>query len=642
MRNAILTQAPGAASHHSQLPLTKRFDKYQKQLLTLANDQRIAGNKLILNDLAKFLSQAIKYLKSNPSNLEQATAIAHYLMTPVSNYPNSLQLPTQLAQFKVDDSLKPLLDLILKTDRFAYSAFRRFGQREKKEYTLVKLQALLTAITSLARTNPHLFPSCYFAPSATNKAVNKSKQLPTPQPPRDTPSLQPPGTLVVPLSGTPRVIDRNSQAAETPNLTAYIAPQLQAKSKTELALHTTAMDLFRYLDLTNIENWVVQLGAKLSRLNHADKATVLTRLLGYLAKNKNQREFQAAVMQSLNAALQRQDYQNLFSYYLLLDDKHKDSLLTWLKPQQNALISFMTALYTNFTNQFLADWVSLFKHLDRAGQDKLYTYLTNFPNPDINPNKILREMYWMINNHHQQNNELRYANWNAYSILLTPEYRQRITKDYQIHLARQNAKPLVPAAAVHQPQANARVYQASPANIRDLKQQMATFFRNIPQVNSRQIKSDINAIISSKIKDIPVNDMLWEPELRNTQVCNRQHGFEKELLNQVFPHTTSKQEVRNLLNALTDPRQAHDPKIRQLYDKLIDCLILTDNIHVYKPWAILFCESLGINYHQSIAIQNNHFYLAGGKPEEIPSNGNCFFHCLNYLLERQQAAVNKS
>ena len=74
---------------------------------------------------------------------------------------------------------------------------------------------------------------------------------------------------------------------------------------------------------------------------------------------------------------------------------------------------------------------------------------------------------------------------------------------------------------------------------------------------------------------------------------------------------------------------------KEEYTALVDYFVLEPKSHVDQRWVNLTCDALKLDENK-IILKNSHFYIAGKPSNFIPDDGNCAFHCIQYLLHQKE------
>ena len=171
----------------------------------------------------------------------------------------------------------------------------------------------------------------------------------------------------------------------------------------------------------------------------------------------------------------------------------------------------------------------------------------------------------------------------------------------------------------------ATLHQAPANRIQAARQEMATYFKAVAQEDAL-IMWSFSDVLDSKFKDIPQGDSFW----RDENPDNRRSHYDFRLKTAIFPGEGKESVFRYL--------EGEKSYSAEQQSKLIDLCLAEDKVHVHLDLANLFLTSKGLS-PDAVDFAQNHFYIKGKDKTFIPDDGNCFFHCLDYLM-RQQASPN--
>ena len=133
-------------------------------------------------------------------------------------------------------------------------------------------------------------------------------------------------------------------------------------------------------------------------------------------------------------------------------------------------------------------------------------------------------------------------------------------------------------------------------------------------------------VLEQKFASIPDEDPFWKDENPD----QRRSNYDFCLKIEVFPGA-GKADVFRYLNG-------EESYSAEQQSRLIDLCIAQDTVHVSLDLATHFLQSQGISA-SAVAFADNHFYIADKDKTFIPNDGNCFFHCLDYLRRQQTPSV---
>lgn len=167
-------------------------------------------------------------------------------------------------------------------------------------------------------------------------------------------------------------------------------------------------------------------------------------------------------------------------------------------------------------------------------------------------------------------------------------------------------------------------HQARAETVRAMRSEMADYVKALVQ-DEPMVLGCFNDVLDSKFKGIPSEDVFWQDK----NPGGHRSGYDFRLKTGVFPGA-DKASVFDYLNGCSS-------YTREQESKLIDLLIAEDKIHVHLQLAELFLLKKGVNA-ESVSFSDNHFYIPGKDKTFIPNDGNCFFHCLDYLLQQQASS----
>ncbi len=183
------------------------------------------------------------------------------------------------------------------------------------------------------------------------------------------------------------------------------------------------------------------------------------------------------------------------------------------------------------------------------------------------------------------------------------------------------AEKAVDISTKNQPVVEQSTYRASQENISSLREKMADFIKDKMATDDRIfVIGYINDAVLSKFESIPENDSFWKDKkgLRS--------DFDFKIKTKVF-HGKNKSACLEYL------KKGKDYTGEQIF-ALVDILFKTDKTHPFLDMANLFCMQNEFDFSK-ITFFENHFYISGKEKSFIPDDGNCFFHCLDYLNQRK-------
>lgn len=167
-------------------------------------------------------------------------------------------------------------------------------------------------------------------------------------------------------------------------------------------------------------------------------------------------------------------------------------------------------------------------------------------------------------------------------------------------------------------------HKAGAETIRAMRGEMADYVKALAQREPVALEY-FNDALKSKFNDIAPEDVFWQDE----NPRKRRSDYDFRLKTEVFPG----QDKAAVLDYLAG-RKSYTPDQES---KLIDLFVVEDKVHAYLELAQLFLHEKGLD-PESVSFADNHFYIPGKDKTFIPNDGNCFFHCLDYLTRQQQSS----
>ena len=158
-------------------------------------------------------------------------------------------------------------------------------------------------------------------------------------------------------------------------------------------------------------------------------------------------------------------------------------------------------------------------------------------------------------------------------------------------------------------------HESKSTSIQKLREEFTDFLKEKIKDNDEYIYY-INDALSNKFNDIPAEDDFWNG------IQGKRSSFDFKIKTEVFPSM----EKDGILQYISGEKKYSDEQ----KNKLIDILFKTDKTHPYTEFAQLFCKEKNIDFSK-ITFKNSHFFITGKDKEFIPDDGNCFFHCIDYL-----------
>lgn len=187
------------------------------------------------------------------------------------------------------------------------------------------------------------------------------------------------------------------------------------------------------------------------------------------------------------------------------------------------------------------------------------------------------------------------------------------TRDYEMCLEAVNRN-------CSQPIEEESEHCAPQAGIAALKRDMAAFLKTELLENGNEfIEFYLNDAVVSKLGDIPCDASFWQSGYGSRDALKRR------IKQEVFPHD----DKAAVMEYVSGDRRYTDAQ----KSALIDLLTLTDKEFQYHAFAELYCQKKQIDF-SAIDFDRNHFYIRDKGKNFIPGDGNCLFHCLDYLQQQ--------
>lgn len=192
--------------------------------------------------------------------------------------------------------------------------------------------------------------------------------------------------------------------------------------------------------------------------------------------------------------------------------------------------------------------------------------------------------------------------------------------DYDVYLeaARRNSSAMPDEASHHAPA----------TNVAALKRDMAAFLKEeLFEKENEPIGFYLADAVITNLKDLAHDDPIWRGEPGNGG------AFKRRMREEIFPH----EDRAAVMEYLSGDRTYTDTQ----KSALIDLLVITDKEHQYRAFAEIYCDNRQLDFSK-IAFADNHFYIDGKDTDFIPGDGNCLFHCLDYLQQQKDVAARIS
>jgi hypothetical protein len=209
----------------------------------------------------------------------------------------------------------------------------------------------------------------------------------------------------------------------------------------------------------------------------------------------------------------------------------------------------------------------------------------------------------------------------------SPNNQINFTKDVQ-----QNIEKLVQSSLqnfsqdLHKIHLNSNnFFKSSAEKIINLKNKMAIILNEEKQHKLQVKETLVSAVILKNMTEITENN--W---IKIMDPVNRTFRLEdKRFLTSCFPELTTLAAYKSKINGLLENPQSLN---NQEYSSLINYFVKTKGSHIDKLWLDLTCKTLQLD-SSLIEFSQSHFYIKHQLPSYIPDDGDCAFHCIQYLLE---------
>jgi len=171
-------------------------------------------------------------------------------------------------------------------------------------------------------------------------------------------------------------------------------------------------------------------------------------------------------------------------------------------------------------------------------------------------------------------------------------------------------------------------HQADADTIGAMRREMAGYVKVLLQ-DEPVVLNYFNDALNGKFRDIPADDVFWQDE----NLGEHRSKYDFKLKTAIFPGQ-SKESVFCYLAG----EKCYTPEQEST---LIDLCIAEDKVHINLELAQLFLRNKGLS-PESVSFADHHFYIPGKDKTFIPNDGNCFFHCLDYLTRQPPSSERDS
>lgn len=172
-------------------------------------------------------------------------------------------------------------------------------------------------------------------------------------------------------------------------------------------------------------------------------------------------------------------------------------------------------------------------------------------------------------------------------------------------------------------------FKAKQDQITELRNQMRTILMD--EKHQNKAKVSLVEAVCNKLQDY--NPEYWNQMMdpNNTKIS----AADKKLIN-CFPEVKTKNDYDDKIGLYFDQIYIN-PEImsKEEYTALVDYFVLEPKSHVDQRWVNLTCAALKLDENK-IILEKSHFYIAGKPSNFIPDDGNCAFHCIQYLLHQKE------